>query len=108
MITVLLTCLVLAGSPFIPPKEWSVDKVEVPLGVISNAWTTAPCSPGQFGQCLQWAGPLEGEGLSVKVHLRRTLKPGERVDAPERCQVAVEAEQRTLTGRPESSITLPK
>lgn len=82
MLTVLLTCTVLMGSTFIPPKEWSVERVEVPRDLTYNTpWTG--CTAGY--PCTK-----NVSDPSAMVHLRRTIKAGEPFETPERCKVGVE------------------
>jgi hypothetical protein len=99
MFEVLLTCLVLAGSTFIPPAGWEIQKIEAP-----HDWSLVYSPPGSL------AYP---EKRPTKVFLRRQMAPGERLEAPEHCQMSfqhkLESEHGSsvLTHDGSAVITLP-
>lgn len=72
MIEVVLICLLATGK-WEPPAPWEVVAVEVPN--VGSQWIYT--TDTQFGPYT--------EQTSAKIHVRRSVKAGERVDIPAWC-----------------------
>ena len=83
MLTVLVTCLVLASATFTPPAGWEILKIvggrhEDSLALCVNLHgAVRKCDEAPYNR--------------TQVHLRREIKPGEIIDLPQGCTVSVEA-----------------
>lgn len=82
MITVLVTCWLLAGATFLPVDGWQIEKV-IGGGV--------PEFSGQMHLVYCGAKGCPEPDRRTQVYLRRTLQPGQTVNAPPGCSVSLEA-----------------
>ena len=78
IITISLICVVLAGNPFVPPDDWKVEKIEIPMNY-SYVYTLGYQQPFT----------LESTEQTVNVHLKRELNPGEIVEPPKQCVITI-------------------
>lgn len=88
MVTLLLTCLLTTGTVFIPPNGWKVEKVVVGERRASSLLYSPPYICYQQGFSTVCPEPETG----TRIHLSRTLRLGDIVQAPEGCTVEMRKE----------------
>jgi len=95
MLTVLLTCLLMAGQEFVPPQDWTLTKVIGPADMTGKNILTY----NNFGECytdeacrkrIQSGNAVPN---ATRILLTRQIKPGETVTPPQGCQVGLEAKE---------------
>ena len=87
MVTLLLTCLLIAGS-FTPSDDWKIEKITVGGKLASSPISLPPMICYQQGFMTTCPEP----DTRTRIHLSRTLNLGDVVQAPEGCTIEIRKE----------------
>ena len=88
MVTLLLTCLLTAGSLFIPLEDWKIEKIVGGGKLTGNLIYVPPMMCSQGGLLTNCPEP----DTRTRIYLSRTLNLGDVVQAPEGCTVEMRRE----------------